>query len=72
MSKLKAVTSLIYIVLLVVIVICVPLSAILLICKACAAIGASWLGCCVPLLIALAAAPIFAFAKIILEFMEGK
>ncbi|MCM1218013.1 MAG: hypothetical protein NC548_26300 [Lachnospiraceae bacterium] len=72
MRKFNVAISLLYIALLVVIVICVPLSAILLICKACDACAASWLGCCVPLLVALAAAPLFTFAKIILDNKEGK
>ncbi len=69
----KVIISLLYIVLLVVIVLCLPLSAILLVCKACSACAVSWLGCCVPLLIALAAAPIFVFCKLILDVKkEGK
>lgn len=72
MKVFAVILSLLYIALLAVIVICVPLSAILLICKACDVCTASWLGCCVPLLIALAAAPLFTFAKIILDSKEGK
>lgn len=72
MKIFAVILSLLYIVLLVAIVICVPLSAILLICKACGACAASWLGCCVPLLIALAATPFYVFAKIILDSKEGK
>ena len=69
----KVIISLLYIVLLVVIVLCLPLPAILLVCKACGACAVSWLGCCVPLLIALAAAPIFVFCKLILDVKkEGK
>lgn len=67
-----AILSLLYILIFAAIVICVPLSAILLICKACDAISASWLSCCVPLLIALAATPFYVFAKIILDQKEGK
>lgn len=67
-----AILSLLYIVIFAAIVFCVPLSAILLICKACGAIAASWLGCCVPLLIALAATPFYVIGKIILDHKEGK
>lgn len=72
MKVFAAILSLLYIVFLVAIIFCVPLSAILLICKACGACAASWLGCCVPLLIALAAMPFYTLAKIILDQKEGK
>lgn len=72
MKVFAVILSLIYITSLVVIVICAPLSAIFLICKACGVCAASWLGCCVPLLIALAVMPFYVFAKIILDSKEGK
>ncbi len=72
MKVFAVILSLLYIAFFVVIVFCVPLSAILLICKACDAIAASWLACCVPLLIALAALPFYIIAKIILDQKEGK
>lgn len=72
MKVFAAILGLLYIVFLLVIVFCVPLSAILLICKACAACTASWLDCCVPLLIALAATPFYVIAKIILDQKEGE
>ncbi len=46
---------------------CVPISAICVICKLCAATPLSWLGACVPLLIALAAFPPFILSKILLD-----
>lgn len=72
MKPFAVILSLLYIVLLLAIVFCVPLSAILLICKACGAYAASWLACCVPLLIALAALPFYIIAKILLDNKEGK
>lgn len=72
MRKIVAIVGLIYIVLLSIIVICVPLSAILLICKACNACAASWLGCCVPLLISIATTPFFTITTIMLDRREDK
>lgn len=72
MKVFAVILSLLYIAFFVAIVFCVPLSAILLICKACGALAASWLACCVPLLIALAATPFYVIAKIILDQKEGK
>lgn len=69
---LKTIVSILYVVTLVVLVVCVPLSAILIICKLCDAIAASWIGVCVPLIIALAVLPIFTLAKIILGDKEAK
>ena len=56
---LKKIISAIYVVTLLVIVVCVPLSAIFVVCKLCGATPLSWLGACVPLLIALAVLPCF-------------
>ena len=64
---LKKILSAIYIAALLVIVVCVPISAICVICKLCAATPLSWLGACVPLLIALAAFPPFILSKILLD-----
>jgi len=64
---LKKILSAIYIVALLVIVVCVPLSAIFVVCKLCGATPLSWLGACVPLLIALAAFPPFILSKILLD-----
>lgn len=63
---LKKIASILYLVSLVVLIFCVPLSAILLICKAVGALSASWLGACVPLIIALSVLPIFTLCKIAL------
>lgn len=68
---LKRICSVIYILAFFAIVICAPMSAILLIFKACAATPLSWLGCCVPLIIAIAFLPFFAISKAVLNDKEG-
>ncbi len=64
---LKKIISAIYVVTLLVIVVCVPLSAIFVVCKLCGATPLSWIGACVPLLIALAVLPCFILSKILLD-----
>ena len=64
---LKKVISAIYIVALLVIVLCTPLSAIFIGCKLCGATLLSWLGACVPLLVAIAALPFMILSKILLD-----
>ncbi len=64
---LKKIISAIYVVTLLVIVVCVPLSAIFVVCKLCGATPLSWNGACVPLLIALAVLPCFILSKILLD-----
>ena len=64
---LKKIISTIYIIAMLVIVFCVPLSAIFVVCKLCAATPLSWLGACVPLLVAIAAVPPFILTKILLD-----
>ncbi len=64
---LKKVISAIYIAALLVIVVCTPLSAIFIVCKLCAATPLSWLGACVPLLVAIAALPFMILSKILLD-----
>lgn len=64
--------GLLYIIALVVCVVCVPLSAILIICKLCAESALSWIGCCVPLIIALAFTPILIITKLLLDAREEK
>ena len=64
---LKKIISTIYIIAMLVIVFCVPLSAIFVVCKLCAATPISWLGACVPLIIALAVLPCFILSKILLD-----
>ena len=56
-----------YIVTLLIMIICLPMSAIMLICKFCSATALSWIGCCVPLIIALSVLPIFIIAKILID-----
>lgn len=64
---LKKIISAIYVVTLLVIVVCVPLSAIFVVCKLCGATPLSWFGACVPLLIAFAVLPCFILSKILLD-----
>ena len=64
---LKKIISAIYVVTFLVIVVCVPISAICVICKLCGATPISWLGACVPLIIALAVLPCFILSKILLD-----
>ena len=64
---LKKIISAIYVVTLLVIVVCVTLSAIFVVCKLCGATPISWLGACVPLIIALAVLPCFILSKILLD-----
>lgn len=49
---------------------CVPLSAIFIICKLCDATSISWIGCCVPLIIALSILPFLIISKIIIDGSE--
>ncbi len=64
---LKKVISAIYIASLLAIVFCTPLSAILIVCKLCGATPLSWLGVCVPLMVAIAAVPLMILSKILLD-----
>ena len=64
---LKKIISAIYVATLLVSVVCVPLSAIFVVCKLCGATPISWLGACVPLIIALAVLPCFILSKILLD-----
>lgn len=65
MKKLAVIASAVYIIAVLVAVFCVPISAIMIVCKLCAATALSWIGCCIPLIIALAVSPIIAIGKII-------
>ena len=63
----RIIVAVLYILAVFVIVICTPISAIMLLCKACGASALSWLASCVPLMIAIAASPIVIIGKIIIE-----
>lgn len=67
---LKRICSVIYILAFFAIAICVPMSAIMLIFKACAATPLSWLDCCVPLIVAIAFLPFFVITKTVLNDKE--
>lgn len=68
---LKRICSVIYIIAFFVIVVCVPMSAIMLIFKACSATALSWLDCCVPLIIAIALLPFFVISKAVIGDKEA-
>ena len=68
---LKKIISAIFLIALLVCVICVPLSAILIICKLCAATSLSWIGCCVPVIIALSFLPFLILTKLLLDGQKG-
>lgn len=68
---LKKALSVIYVATVLVIVLCVPMSAIMLICKAATATAISWLGACVPLLVAIAASPFMILSKILLDLGDS-
>lgn len=67
---LKKILSAIYIIGVLIFAICIPLSAIFVICKLCAATPLAWIACCTPLLAALAYSPIWIIAKITLDAGE--
>ncbi len=67
---LKKILSAIYIIGILVFAFCVPISAIFVICKLCAATSLSWIACCAPFLAALAYSPLWIIAKITLDAGE--
>ena len=64
---LKKALSAIYIIGILVFAVCVPLSAIFVICKLCGATPLAWIACCAPFLAALAYSPLWIIAKITLD-----
>lgn len=66
----KKIISAIYIIACLLCTVCTPLSAIFVICKLCNATSLSWIGCCVPLLIALATLPLLIITKAIINASE--
>ena len=71
MKKIAQIISAIYILSVIICIFCVPISAIMLICKLTAATSASWFACCVPLIISIAASPIMIIAKMLIDNKEG-
>lgn len=63
----RKILSAVYIVALLAVMICTPLSAIFAVCKLCGATPLSWIACCVPLLIAIACLPFMIIAKLIID-----
>ena len=68
----RKIVSAIYILSTLTMLLCTSLSAILLIVKMCGASGASWLACCMPLIITIGLFPIFMISKFILDQKGGK
>lgn len=68
----QKVISILYIASLLIFVVCVPMSAIMIIYKLCVITTLSWLGCCVPLMVAIAATPLLIITKLLLDLREGK
>ena len=68
----QKVISVLYIASLLICVVCVPMSAIMIIYKLCVTTTLSWLGCCVPLMVAFAATPLLIITKLLLDLREGK
>lgn len=68
----KKILSAIYIVACLICTVCVPLSAIFVVCKLCDAIPLSWIECCVPLIISLSVTPPLIIAKAILSAGENR
>lgn len=64
---LKKIISVIFLVTCLICLVCVPMSAIMIICKLCNAAPLSWIGCCLPLIIAIAVTPLLFLSKILLD-----
>ncbi len=69
---LRKIINLLYITTLLIAIICLPLSAIFVVCKLCAATSMSWFGCCLPLIITLAIAPVLIISKFLIDTRGGK
>ncbi|MBQ7977383.1 MAG: hypothetical protein IJ301_02135 [Clostridia bacterium] len=67
LNKLKVIVSAVYLIAYAICLICVPTSAIMIICKLCKATSLAWISCCVPIIIAIALSPILYIAKTIID-----
>lgn len=67
----KKIISAIYVIALLVTVVCVPLAGIFLIVKLCGVSTMPWIGCCMPLIVALAVSPLLLIAKFLIDQKEG-
>lgn len=67
MKTIGKILTIAYVVAVFIVILCSPISAIMLVCKACGASALSWIASCVPLMIAIAASPIVVIGKIIIE-----
>lgn len=66
-NKAKAIISAIYLITIAICTICLQVSAIMLIFKLCAATMASWLACCIPIIITIILAPILFITKSLID-----
>lgn len=71
MKKFKNMISAFYLILMLVIIFCVPISAIMIICKLCQVTSLSWINCCTPIIITIALAPFVILSKILIDNKEG-
>lgn len=71
MKKFKNMISAFYLISILVIIFCVPISAIMTICKLCQATSLSWINCCTPIIITIALAPFVILSKILIDNKEG-
>lgn len=69
---LKRICSIIFLITALVLIGCFQLSGIMLICKVCGATSISWIGCCIPLIIAIVIFPLFGFTRVIVTDKEDK
>lgn len=67
MNKLKIFISAFYALSVLIITFCVPISAIIIICKLCSATTLPWINCCVPLIISISLAPFIIIFKFLID-----
>lgn len=69
---LKKIISVIYLLSVFVILVCIPMSAIFIICKLCQATTLTWIKCCMPLIISIGLSPMLIISKILIDNNGGK
>lgn len=67
----KKAINIAYLILSVIMIFCVPLSGIFLIVRICGASEMSWIGCCIPLIIAIAIFPFWVVCKTLINDETG-
>ncbi len=70
MKKIKNLISVFYLISMLVIIFCLPISAIMIICKLCKATLLSWINCCTPIIITIALTPFIILSKILIDNKE--